>query len=89
MIKVLDRLQLSKYTVLVCEIFNTSDVTDRIKTNIGIFEKEDFYIDDIKNCFSEPNTRNIVIRKNIDCSKITDLSFIWFTVVLYNIIKYK
>ena len=44
MIKVLDKLQLSKGTVLVCEIFNTSDVTDRIKTNIGIFEKESFYI---------------------------------------------
>jgi hypothetical protein len=76
MIKVLDKLQLSKGTVLVCEIFNTSDVTDRIKTNIGIFEKENFYIDDIKNCFSEPHTRNIVIRKNIDCSKITELDFI-------------
>ena len=62
-------------TVLVCEMFDDSEVTDKIVTNAGIFVKPDFEVENVKACFGTPTTRNIVIKRTNFDSKIEEFKF--------------
>lgn len=77
MIKVIERLKTeSLYTVLVCDLFSDDVITNRLKTDIGIFEESSFAIGDVKSCFSQPTSRTILLRTDKDCSEISEVEFI-------------
>lgn len=73
--KVLERIVLPKNRMaIVCELFPDSDITSRIKTNIGEFS--DFFVEKPKNCFSVAKTRNIIFQNISSEKQITSLSFV-------------
>lgn len=77
MIKVKDRLRIkSSNPVLICDLFADDVITNRLKTDIGIFEESSFAIGDVKSCFSQPTSRTILLRTDKDCSKISEVEFV-------------
>ena len=75
MINVKETIELNKnHTILVCEMFEDSLVTDRIKSNIGVHES--FEVEKTKLCFSNPATRNIVMFNDPDSKNIKRLQFL-------------
>ena len=77
MIKVLDRLMVKSDTpVLVCDLFDDDVITNRLKTDIGIFDETSFSVGDVKSCFSPAISRTIMLRTDNDCSQINEIEFI-------------
>ena len=62
--KVLEIFEISNATILVCDLFDDSVVTDTLVTDVGIFNKEEFEVERATACFSEPKSRIVGIRKN-------------------------
>ena len=61
--KVLETLQFQDDTVgLVIPVFPDEVITDRIKTNLGVFGKDRFVVSSPSHCFSEPRTRIIAVK---------------------------
>lgn len=71
--KVLEILNLNQKKILVCEIFDDDIITNKIRINN--MTVENFVVETVKNCFSIPATRNIVL-SNYDGDKITDIEFV-------------
>ena len=74
--KVLDKIKTRDRTVLICELFNDDVVTDRLKTNIGILNYDEFKVEQPRGCFSKPKASMIILKGNIDTSKIEEIDFI-------------
>lgn len=62
--KVFEIFEVSNATVLVCDLFDDSVITDTLITDAGIFNKGEFEVEHPTACFSEPKQRFIGIRKN-------------------------
>lgn len=71
--KVLEILNLDRKKILVCEIFEDDIITNKLQINNMTVDK--FVVEPVKNCFSIPTTRNIVL-SNYDGDKITDIEFV-------------
>ena len=76
--KVKEILKINNATVLVCDLFDDSEITSRIKTNLGVFYSPEFEVEAVKFCFDKPKTRHIILKKH-DIGNITDFKFIWFS----------
>lgn len=61
-------------TVLVCDVFLDSEISDLIRTEQGDFA--DFEVLPVRECFSKARTRNIVVRGNLDKLNIKNIQFI-------------
>ena len=61
-------------TVLVCDIFPDSEISDVMRTEQGDFS--DFEVLPVRECFSKAQTRNIVVRGNFDKLNIRNIHFI-------------
>ena len=61
-------------TVLVCDIFQDSEISDLIRSEQGDFS--DFEVLPVRECFSKARTRNIVVRGNLDKLNIKNIQFI-------------
>ena len=66
----------SGFPVLVCDLFDDEDVTNHVKTSIGLFEKSDFAVGTITACFAPPSSRTILLKTNKDCSSIKEIEFV-------------
>ena len=62
--------------VLVCDLFKDEDVTNRIRTDIGVFDSPEFAVGTVTACFAPPTTRTILLRTHKDCSGIKSVEFI-------------
>jgi hypothetical protein len=71
-----ETLKLNNATVLVCDLFEDSEITAKLKTNVGTFDSSEFEVETVKPCFCEPITRKIVIKKSNITDAITNFSFI-------------
>jgi len=75
MIKVKETFELnSEATVLVCEMFEDDIITTKIKSNIGHINR--FEVEKIKNCFSVPATRNIVVFNLLKGDVVKNIEFV-------------
>ena len=63
MIKVIEVFEISNATILVCDLFDDSIITDTLITNIGVFNKDEFAVEHATACFGEPKHRFVGIRK--------------------------
>ena len=61
--KVFEIFEVSNATILVCDLFDDSVITDTLITDVGIFNKGDFEVERPTACFSKPKVRFIGIRK--------------------------
>ncbi len=62
--------------VLVCDLFEDSDITESLFTDIGIFSRKEFEVGPLRFCFSSPKTRTIMLRTMKDCTGIKMVNFI-------------
>lgn len=62
--------------VIFCDLFDDSAITDKIKTNIGTFNKTEFEVGNVTACFAPPTARGILLRTKKDCSKIKEIEFV-------------
>ena len=62
--------------VLICDLFQDNEVTNKLSTDIGEFSENEFAIGQIRSCFGPPKTRTILLRTHEDCSKIKNISFV-------------
>ena len=62
--------------VLVCDLFSDSDVTRRLKTDVGVFTMPDFIVGQGRECFSPQTSRTILLQTNKDCSQIKEVEFV-------------
>lgn len=75
--KVLEQFNLrGRAVVATCELFPDSDITDKIKTNIGEFKADAFVVDTPKNCFSPAKTRDILFKEVPKGKKLTSIEFV-------------
>ena len=75
MVIVKESFAINNATVLVCEMFDNDIVTDQLITSVGNFKKGDFVVEDSKSCFSNPSTRNIVIKRVSLSNQIDKIAF--------------
>ena len=66
----------SGFPVLVCDLFDDKDVTNQVKTSIGLFDKSDFAVGAATACFAPPSSRTILLRTTEDCSGIKEIEFV-------------
>lgn len=71
--KVLEMLSIGQKKILVCEIFGDDIITKKLQVNN--IEINNFVVEPVKNCFSIPATRNIVLSNYVG-DKITDIEFV-------------
>lgn len=64
------------FTVLVCEAFDDEIITDRLLTNVKIFEIGEFTVEKAISCFGKPQTRNILIKQTYLDNEIKQFEFI-------------
>ncbi len=77
MFKVHDIMYLANgMPVLVCDLFQDSDIKKRLSTNIGEFSDDEFVIGQVHYCFGAPKSRTIMLRLRIDCSNIKSVDFV-------------
>lgn len=77
MIKVIEKLRITtENPVLVCDLFEDDVITNRLKTDIGIFGETSFSVGDVKSCFSPAASRTILLHTDQDCSTISEVEFI-------------
>ena len=76
MIKVLEKFSIQEHIILVCNLFDLTEATKTLWTNVGTFNESQFYIEPLHACFSEPNARYIVIKTTRDCSELTEIQFV-------------
>lgn len=62
MIKVLENIKIKNITILVCSWFDEDVITDTLQTDGGCFNHTMFEVLPVKDCFSKPTTRHIVIK---------------------------
>ena len=62
-INVTEVFEISSATILVCDLFDDSIITDTLITDIGVFYKDEFAVEHPTACFSEPKQRVVGIRK--------------------------
>ena len=76
MIKLLDVFRLSdgKY-ILACKNLPDKEYDGPIETNIGMFSKEQYSIGEFTSCFTDEMTYGILIDSDLDCTKITYITF--------------
>ena len=61
--KVIEIFEISNATILVCDLFDDSVITDTLITDVGVFNKDEFAVEHATACFSEPKQRFVGIRK--------------------------
>lgn len=61
-------------TVLVCDVFEDSEITKTIQSNAGTHVS--FEVLPVRNCFSEATTRNIILFDNKENTNIEEITFI-------------
>ena len=77
MINVKDILKMrSGMPVLVCDLFDDNVVTNKLKTDVGVFSKSDFSVGTVTACFSPVSSRTILLRTKRDCSGIKKIEFV-------------
>lgn len=75
MSNVLEKLNLTEYTLLICDRFDKESDVKRLLTDIGVISKPDFAISHQMTCFGLPTTTNVLVKKKIDCTPITKIEF--------------
>ena len=74
MINVLETFKLNTNAcVLVCEYFEDNTISDKLMSNVENYEE--FEVEIIRNCFSVPKTRNIVLYGNYNLKDIKFVNF--------------
>ncbi len=63
MIRVLENIKIKNITILVCSWFDGDVIANTLQTDVGCFNHTMFEVLPVKNCFSKPITRHIVIKK--------------------------
>lgn len=76
MINVRERLKLKKGTALVCDLIDPEAVTNKLATEIGIFEFPKFEVSATTACFSAPQTTLILLKTDKDCSVVNKVKFL-------------
>ena len=64
------------FTVLVFESFYDEIITDRLLTNVKIFESGEYTVEKAISCFGKPQTRNILIKQTYLDNEIKQFEFI-------------
>ena len=62
-IEVKEIFEISNATMLVCDLFDDCIITDKLITDIGVFHKGEFSVEQLTVCFGKPNYRIIGIEK--------------------------
>ena len=62
-VEVKDVFEISNATMLVCDLFDDGIIADTLITDIGNFYKDEFSVEHLTACFSEPKCRMVGIRK--------------------------